>query len=99
MGTHEGFRRCSPMDAQGRICSGHRAGCPRPVEEARPDDVHDGPRIEVGPELREDFEAFPRELAGVRRCLCQGMVQAYAPGHGATAPLSWPARSRGALDL
>ena len=35
-----------------------------PVEEARPDDVHDGPRTEDGPELREDLEAFPREPAG-----------------------------------
>ncbi len=26
------------------ICSGHRAGCSRSVEEARSDDVHDGPR-------------------------------------------------------
>src|SRR6266702_3440573 len=50
------------------ICSGHRAGCPRRIEKARPDDVHDGPRTEGGPELRGDFEAFPGEPAGIRRC-------------------------------
>ena len=46
-----------PVDAQERSGSGHRAGCSRSVEEARPDDVHDGPRAEGGPELRARFRS------------------------------------------
>src|SRR6266481_266210 len=99
MGTHEESRRCPTMDAQERICSGRRAGCPRSVEEARPDDVHDGPRTEGGPELRGDFEAFPREPAGIRRRVRQGLVQADAPRHGTYFAVPWPADSRGAATV
>ena len=56
-----GAHQWTPKNGAG---GGHRAGCPRSVEEARPDDVHDGPRTEDGPELREDLEALPREPAG-----------------------------------
>ena len=48
----------TPKDGVGK---GHRAGRARSVEEARPDDVHDGSRPEDGPELRADLEALPRE--------------------------------------
>ena len=65
----------------------------RSVEEARPDDVHDGPRTEGGPELRGDFEVFPQEPAGIRRRVRQGLVQADAPRHGASLAVPWPARS------
>ena len=88
-----------PMDSQERSGGGHRAGCPRSVEEARPDDVHDGPRTEGGPDLREDFEALPREPAGIRRRVRQGLVQADAPRHGACFAVPWPARSRGAAAV
>src|ERR1700693_5304725 len=99
MGTHEEPCRRSPMDAQGRICSWHCAGCPRSVEEARPDDVHDGPRTEVGPDLREDFEELPREPADIRGRVRQGLVQADAPRHGASFAVPWTARARGAVAV
>ncbi len=79
LGTHEEPRRRSPMDSQERSGGGHCAGCPRSVEEARADHVHDGPGTEAGPDLREDFEALPREPAGIRRRVRQGLVQADAP--------------------
>ncbi len=68
-----------------RIGGGHRAGCSRSVEAARPDDAHDGPLAEDGPDLRADLAALPREPGGVRRRLRQGVVQADAPRHGARA--------------
>jgi catalase-peroxidase len=46
--------------------SGHRAGCPRSVEEARPDDVHDGPRLKVDPiyaPISKRFHENPQEFA------------------------------------
>src|SRR6476646_2169450 len=87
------------MDSQGRIRGGHRAGCPRSVEEARPDDVHDGPGTEGGPELRDDFEALSREPGGIRRRVRQGLVQADAPRHGAYFAVPWAARSRAAVAV
>ena len=44
VGADEESGRCLAVDSQGCIGTGHRAGCSRSVEEARPDDVHDGPR-------------------------------------------------------
>ena len=77
--------------------SGHRSGCPRSVEAARPDHAHDGPRPEDGPDLCADLEALPRASAGVRGRVRQGVVQADAPRHGArsrgTSARSFP-RSR-----
>ena len=84
----------TPKDASG---TGHRAGCSRPVEEARPHDVHDGPRPEDGPDLRADCEALPREPGRVRRSLCQGVVQADAPRHGARLAVARPAGSPAAV--
>ena len=55
----EESRRCVAVDSQGRIGSGNRAGCSRSVEDARPDDVHDGPGTEDGPDLWNDFKAIP----------------------------------------
>src|ERR1035438_4805718 len=68
MATDEESRRRQPMDSEEWRRCGNSGGCPRSVEEARPDDVHDGPRPEGGPELRENFQAFPREPAGIRHC-------------------------------
>ena len=99
VGADEESGRCVSVDSQGCIGTGHRAGCSRSVEEARPHDVHDGPRPEDGPDLRADFEALPREPGRVRRGLCQGVVQADAPRHGArlaAASARWfPRRSCG----
>jgi catalase-peroxidase len=78
------------VDSEGWRGEGHRAGCSRSVEEARPDDVHDGPRTEDGPDLRADFEALPREPGRVRRRLRQGVVQADAPRHGARLAVLGP---------
>ena len=55
--------------------------------------------LQSGPDLREDFPALPRESAGVRGCLRQGLVQADASRHGAGLALSWPARSQGAAAV
>jgi catalase-peroxidase len=66
-------------------------------KEARAHHVHDGPLAANGPDLREDFEALPRESAGVRRRLRQGLVQADAPRHGAASRAilaRWFPRSR-----
>ena len=86
----------TPKDA---AAQGHGAGRTRSDEVARPDDVHDRPRAEDGPDLREDLEALPREPDRVRRGLRQGVVQADAPRHGArlaTASARWlPSRSCG----
>ena len=99
MGTHEEPGRCASVDAQERRRRGHRAGCARSVEAARADHAHHGPRPEDGPGLREDFEALPRESAGVRGRVRQGVVQADAPRHGAALAVPWPARSQGAAAL
>ena len=65
---------------------------PRPVEEDRAVDADDGPRAAVRPGLREDLAALPREPAGVRRRLRQGVVQADAPRHGAASRATWARR-------
>ena len=55
--------------------------------------------LQHGPDLRADREALPREPGPVRRGLCQGVVQADAPRHGARSrllgPLVPPSRSCG----
>src|SRR5437763_974706 len=56
VGVDEESGRRVPVDAQGRVGPGHRARRARPVEAARPHDVHDGPRPAVGPDLRADFQ-------------------------------------------
>ena len=88
--------RCDAVDSHGCVYSGHRAGCSRSVEEARPHDVHDGPRTKDGPDLCADLEALPREPGGVCRRLRQGVVQADAPRHGAPHSMSRPVGSCGA---
>src|SRR5438105_15907602 len=64
MGTHEESRRRPPI---GRIRSGHRAGCPRSVKEACPDDAHNGALPEDGPNLfapiAKRFHENPQEFA------------------------------------
>src|SRR5580700_3195276 len=99
MGTHQESRWCAAMDAEERSRGGHRAGCPRSVEEARADDVHDGPGTEGGPDVREDFEAFSRKPAGIRGRVRQGLVQTDAPRHGAPLAVSWPAGPRRAVAV
>ena len=87
--------RRDAVDSHGCICGGHRAGCSRSVEEARSDDVHDGPlALKMDPDLCADFEALPREPGGVRGRLRQGVVQADAPRHGAPRAVSRPVGSR-----
>ena len=74
-----------------------RSGCARSGEAARPRDAHDGPLAADGPDLRADLATLPREPAGVRRRLRQGVVQADAPRHGAHRAVSrarWFPRSR-----
>ena len=71
-----------------------RAGSPRPLQAARPGDAHDRPRPAHGPGLRAHLAALPRAPAGTRRRVCQGVVQAHAPRHGAAQPLP---RSAGAV--
>ena len=80
-----------PVGADRSCRGGHRTGCARSVEDARPHHAHDGPLTEDGPDLRADFEALPREPGGVRRRLRQGVVQADAPRHGAPHAVSRPA--------
>ncbi len=70
------------VDSQERRGQGNGAGRSRSVEAARPDDVHDGHRLEDGRKLLEDLEAFPREPCRVRCGFCQGLVQADAPRYG-----------------
>ncbi len=97
VGADEEPCRCVAVGADGSRCGGRRARCPRSVEEARPGDAHDGPRAADGPGLRADLAALPREPAGVRRRLRQGLVQADAPRHGTDHALPrsrWCLRSR-----
>ena len=54
-----------------------------------------GPRLAVRPCLRKDFTALLRASGSVRRRVCQGVVQADAPRHGADLAVPWPARSEG----
>ena len=82
-----GAQQWTPKDG-----AGERAGRPRRRQGQRPDDAHDGPRAEAGPDLRADLEALPREPGGVRRRLRAGLVQADAPRHGSGLA---PARPRG----
>ena len=93
VGAGEGSWRCEAVDSQGCICGGHRAGCTRSVEKARPHDAHDGPRTGDGPDLCADCEALPRESGGACRRLRRGVVQANAPRHGAPNSVSWPVGS------
>ncbi len=89
-----GAQQWIPKDGAGQ---GHRAGCSRSEEEPRADHVHDGPRAEDGPGLREDLQALPRESGRVRGGLRQGVVQADAPRHGARLALPRPGGSRAAV--
>ena len=61
VGAGEEPCRCDTVDSHECICRGHRAGCSRSLEEARPHDVHNGPLTENGPDVCSDFEALPRE--------------------------------------
>jgi catalase-peroxidase len=53
--------------------------------------------LKDGPDLREDFEALPREPGRVRRSLRQGVVQADPPRHGARLALARPVGSEAAV--
>ena len=99
VGADEEPRRRVAVDAEGRGGPGDRARRPRSVEAARPDDVHHGHGAEDGPDLRADLAALPREPAGVRRRLREGLVQADAPRHGPHLALPRPAGSRRAAAL
>ena len=66
VGADEEPGRCVSVDSQGCIGTGHRAGCSRSVEEARPHDVHDGPLTEVDPiyaPISKRFHENPAEFA------------------------------------
>ena len=52
--------------------------------------------LRIGSGLREDLAALPREPAGVRRRLREGVVQADAPRHGADHALPRSGGSQGA---
>ena len=75
-------RRRVAVDPDGRRRGRHRAGRPRPVEDARPDDADDGPRAAVRPGLRADLAALPGAPGPARGRLRPGLVQADAPRHG-----------------
>ncbi len=97
VGAVEEPGRRAPVGGEGR-----RGDRPRPVRrlpDAPPDDAHDGPRAPVRPGLRADLAALPREPAGVRRRVREGVVQADAPRHGAGLAVPRPARPRGAAAL
>ena len=94
MGADQEPRRCASVDAEGHRGQGSRSRRPRPVEEASPDDGHDGPRADRGSGLQGDLEAFLREPGRVRRRLRPGMVQAAAPRHGTCLAVSRPVGSR-----
>ena len=93
LGADDEPRRCEAVDAQESRGPGHRAGCSRSVEAARPHDAHDGPCAEDGSDLRADREALPRESGPARRSVRQGVVQAVAPRHGTRLALPRPVGS------
>ena len=95
---HESGRR-EAVEAEERRRCRHRSARPRPVEEDRAVDADDGPRAPVRSGLREDLAPLPRQPAGVRRRLREGVVQADAPRHGADHALPRPGGSQGAADL
>ena len=99
MGTDEEPGRRASMEAEEWRRRRHRAGCPRSVEASRAGHADHGPRAAVGPGLREDFAALPRESRSVRRRVRPGVVQADAPRHGPARALSRPARSGRRADL
>src|SRR5260221_313782 len=70
-------------------------GKPDPIAAARTDDAHDGPLPEDGSGLRKDLEALPREPAGARRRVRQGLVQAHAPRYGADLAVPGSAGAEG----
>ena len=55
--------------------------------------------LKMDPAYAKDFEAFPREPAGIRGRVRQGLVQTDAPRHGACFAVPGPACSHGAVDL
>ena len=86
-----------PVDAEESRGPGHGAGCPRSVEAARADDADDGPRAQVGSDLRADREALPREPGPARGRVREGLVQAVAPRHGTGLALPRPVGSGAAV--
>ena len=99
VGADEEPGRREAVDAEGRRRRRHGSGRARSVEEARADDADDRPLAADGPGLREDLAALPREPAGVRRRLRQGVVQADPPRHGADLAVPRPAGSGGAAAV
>src|SRR5579872_6338269 len=99
MGIDEEPGWCEPVDAEEWCRRRLGSGCARSLQASRTFDADDGPRFADGPCLRKDLEALLRKSGSVRRCLCQGMVQANPPRHGADFALPWPAGSKGAPDL
>ena len=96
--TDESGRR-EAVEAEERRRRRHRSGRARPVEEDRAGDADDRPRAAVRSGLREDLAPLPREPAGVRRRVREGVVQADAPRHGADRALPRPAGSQGAAAV
>ena len=55
--------------------------------------------LRLDPDLREDFEALPRESGPVRRRVRPGVVQADAPRHGPARALSRPGGPGGGVAV
>ena len=91
--------RSVAVDPAGRRRGRHRAGRPRPVEDARPDVPDDGPRAAVRPGLRADRAALPGEPGPAGGRLRPGLVQADAPRHGPDPALPRAAGPAGGAAL
>ena len=91
--------RREAVDAEERRRRRHRSARPRPVEEDRAGHADHRPRAAVRSGLREDRAPLPREPAGVRRRVREGVVQADAPRHGSHHALSRPRGPQGTADL
>ena len=89
VGADEESGRCEAVEAEERRWRRHDSGRARSVEASRADDADHGPRAAVRSGLREDLAALPREPAGVRGRLREGVVQADAPRHGAASRGTW----------
>src|SRR6185312_16866854 len=91
--------RSLAVDPEGRRWRRHRARRPRPVEDARPDDLDDGPRPADGPGLRADLPALPGEPGPAGAGFRPGLVQADPHRHGPDPALPRAAGPRAGAAL